>query len=118
MSKQTKKVAPDLGVEIGGPGRTYFDDVMIDNILEALLELSAELWTVRDRQIVLEKVLAQKGMDVSDMIEQHLPTDEELAERKALRDEVAERIFRSFLRRPTADAAPSADAPSLREIED
>jgi|GEM_PF-1353915 len=107
-----------IGYEINGPGRVYFDNVVIDNILDAMMELSAITWTVRDRQYVLEKVLAEKGIDVSELVEKHVPNDEELALRKAERDEWAERIFRSFLRRPTADHAKSADAPSLRNIEE
>ena len=51
---KNRKVDPDLGFEINGPGRQYFDNVMIDNLLDAVVEMSAVLWTVRDRQIVLE----------------------------------------------------------------
>lgn len=107
-----------IGYEINGPGRAYFDNVLIDNILDALMELSAVTWTVRDRQYVLEKVLAEKGIDVTELVEKHVPSDEELKVRKAERDEWANRIFRSFLRRPTADHAENPDAPSLRSIEE
>ena len=41
--KQT--IDPDLGIEINGPGRQYFDNVMIDNLLDAIVEMSAVLWT-------------------------------------------------------------------------
>ena len=118
MSKKQTDVPEDLGIEIGGPGRVYFDDVVIDNLFDAMLELSATLWTVRDRQIILEKVLAQKGMSVSEAIEAYVPTAEDLAERIAERDEIAVSIFGSFLRRPDRAAAKSSDEPSLRDIED
>ena len=118
MPKDTTSEPESFGYEINGPGRAYFENVVIDNILDALMELSAVTWTVRDRQYVLEKVLAEKGIDVTELVEKHIPSDEELAERKAERDEWANRIFRSFLRRPTADHAKSPDAPSLRKIED
>lgn len=117
-NKADGAVPKDLGVEIGGPGRAYFDNVMFDNILDSVMEMSAAIWTVRDRQIVLEKILAEKGIEVTDLIEQHTPGDAELAERKSERDELANRIFKSFLRRPTNDTAKDPNAPSLRKIED
>lgn len=117
-NKADGAVPKDLGIEIGGPGRAYFDNVMFDNILDSILEMSAAIWTVRDRQIVLEKILAEKGIEVTDLIEQHTPNADELATRQAERDVLAQRIFKSFLRRPTDNAAKDPNAPSLRKIED
>lgn len=115
---EDNKVDPGLGLEINGPGRQYFENVITDNMMDALMELAATLWTVRDRQIVLENVLASKGIDAADLIEAHVPDEAEKAERAAERDEFAQRIFRSFLRRPTDQAAKDADVTSLREITD
>jgi len=111
-------VNPDLGYEINGPGRQYFDNVVTDNMMDALVELSAALWTVRDRQIVLEKVLTDNGINADALIEAHLPDEAEKAMRAAERDEMVQRIFHSFLRRPDSEAAKDADVPSLREITD
>ena len=115
---EKQRINPDLGVEINGPGRQYFDNVMIDNLLDALVEMSAVLWTVRDRQIVLEKVLMDQGIDASALIESHLPDGAEKTARGAERDEMVQSIFRSFIRRPDNSAAKDADDPSLRIIED
>jgi hypothetical protein len=95
------EVPETIGEEIGGPGRAYFDDVVIDNILDALLELSAAVWTYHDRVTVLETVLAQKGIEVSDAIEAHAPGPEEIARREAERMALVNRVFGAFLRRPT-----------------
>lgn len=114
--KQT--LNPDLGYEINGPGRQYFENVVTDNMMDALVELSAALWTVRDRQIVLEKILKDKGIDADVLIEAHLPDGAEKAARAAEREEMVHRIFRSFIRRPNNDAAKDADVHSLREITD
>lgn len=38
---QKMEVPEELGDEIGGNGRVYFENVVIDNLLDALLELSA-----------------------------------------------------------------------------
>ena len=115
---QAGGVPEDLGFEIGGPGRVYFDDVITDNIVDAVMELSALLWSVRDRQIVLERVLADKGMDVSALIEAHTPDEAEAAERRTERDAMVKQVFRSFLRRADATAAQGPDAPSHRHMED
>jgi len=100
-SKAPGEVPADIGEEIGGPGRAYFDDVVIDNILDALLELSAAVWTYHDRVNVLESVLAQQGIEVSDAIEAHLPDEAEIARRAQERSALVDRVFGSFLRRPT-----------------
>ena len=102
-------VPEELGEEIGGRGRVYFDDVVIDNILDALLELSASVWAHRDRVAVLEKVLAERGIDVSEAIEAHLPDEDELARRAQERDAFVERVFGAFLRRPTHEIGLAAD---------
>lgn len=112
------KINPDLGIEINGPGRQYFDNVVTDNLMDALVELSATIWTVRDRQIVLEKVLKDKGINADELIEAHMASEAELTERAAERDEMVQRIFRSFMRRPNDATALSADDSSLREIKD
>lgn len=117
MNDQSK-VQHDFGIEIGGPGRAYFDNVMTDNILDALVELSAVMWTIQDRQIILERVLEEKGIDAAALIEAYKPTDQDLAMRRAERDQIVERVFRSFLRRPNGGVAKTADDPSLREITD
>jgi hypothetical protein len=99
--KPSIDVPETLGEEIGGPGRAYFDDVVIDNILDALLELSAAVWTYHDRVNVLEAVLDEKGIEVSDAIEAHVPSEEEIARREKERMALVNRVFGSFLRRPT-----------------
>lgn len=102
-------VPEQLGEEIGGRGRIYFDNVVIDNILDALLELSASVWAHRDRVAVMEQILAERGIDLSEAIEAHKPDGAELARRAEERDAFIERIFGSFLRRPTHEINLAAD---------
>jgi hypothetical protein len=83
-------------VEIGGPGRTFFANPAIDGLMDAVVELSAELWAVKDRQYVMERVLAEEGLTAR--IEQWRPSPHEAAERKALREAFVARIFNGFLR--------------------
>lgn len=93
---------PAIGVEIDGPGPIYFETVVTDNLLEAFMELAAEVWTVRDRQAVLETVLIDHGIDAAALIEAHRPTSAEIAVRKAVREAFVARLLAGFLRRPDA----------------
>ena len=115
---ETGDIPEELGFEIGGPGRVYYDNVVLDNVVESLMEMSALLWTVRDRQIVLERVLAEKGIDVSAAIEAHEPDAVETEARRQEREVMVKQLFRSFLRRPSDSAAKDANAPSRRDMED
>jgi hypothetical protein len=101
-------IPTDLGDEIGGRGRVYFDNVVIDNMMDALLELSAAVWTNHDRVLVLEKILEAKGISVSQEIEAHLPDAEEIAARAAERDAFVDQVFGAFLRRPTHNIGQAA----------
>ena len=109
-------IDPKLGIEINGPGRQYFDSVVIDNLMDAVVELSASIWTIRNRQIILEKILKDKGIDAEALIADYIPDEHEMAAKSAERDEMVGRIFRSFLRRPDDQAAQDATAPFLRDI--
>ncbi len=99
MDMPTTPARPTIGEEIGGPGRAYFDSVVTDNMLDALVELAAEVWTVKDRMMVLETVLADKGIDAAALVEAHVPDDASRAARKAAREAFIASVFASFLRR-------------------
>ena len=100
MDNAEVAACPSIGEEIGGPGKAYYDNVVTDNIVDALIELSAEMWSTRDRLHMLEAVLATKGIDAAALVEAHVPTDEENAARKAMREAFVTSVFASFQRRP------------------
>ncbi|MEQ8733332.1 MAG: hypothetical protein RIC29_00285 [Rhodospirillaceae bacterium] len=54
----------------------YFKDPMIDKLLEIVLLLGGEIWTNRDRQMVMEQLLATKGVVTPDLIETFKPDEE------------------------------------------
>jgi hypothetical protein len=108
---QPDGVLPPIGQEINDRGPVYFDSVVIDNLLEAFMELSAEVWTIRDRQQVLETVLAAQGIDAAALIEAHRPDAAEIAARKAMREAYVARLLAGFLRRTdTNDMAVDTNA--------
>ena len=99
MNVATAPERQPIGQEIDGPGKAYFDSVVIDNMMDALVELSAEVWTTRDRLAVLEAVLADKGIDAAALVEAHVPSDALKAERKTMREAFIAQVFASFSRR-------------------
>ncbi|MEQ8516094.1 MAG: hypothetical protein RIC38_10855, partial [Chromatocurvus sp.] len=111
-------IPESLGFEIQGPGRRYYDDVVLDNVVDALLEMAANLWMVRDRQFVLEKVLSERGEDMQALIESYVSDPDETARRHMDCDDMVQQIFRSFVRRPTAESGSDANKASLRPMED
>lgn len=63
-----------------------------DPVAQLALTLAKELWVLRDRQIVLESLLAEKGIATGELLDAYQPTaavKERLArERKRFLDEV------------------------------
>lgn len=106
------EVTPTVGIEIDGPGRQYYDDPVIDNVMDALLELSAEVWTLRDRFSVLEQVLQGQGIDATALIEAHQPSDAMRAELAGARAAFVERVFAGFARRGAPRSPADAEESS------
>tara|TARA_B100001094_G_C17534657_1_gene486228 strand:- start:165 stop:512 length:348 start_codon:yes stop_codon:yes gene_type:complete len=100
-----KKDINDLiGKEINSSGKQFFDNVVFDNIIESLVELTAAVWTYKDRTIILERVLQSIITDKKDLdllIENYNPTPEEIAKRKEEREKLVTNVFKSFSRRPS-----------------
>ena len=55
------------GYERGHPH--YFRDPVIDHLLEVVLLLGGELWVNRDRQMIMEELLAKEGKVTPEMID-------------------------------------------------
>ena len=102
-----------IGDEINGPGKTFLDDVVIDAMLEAIVELTANVWSYHDRTLVLERVLQEvldSDTDISTLVELHVPSKEEAALRKQQREQLVADVFRSFSRHPgLRERLPAAD---------
>ncbi len=45
-------------------------------LLQMVLNLTRELWIVKDRQLVTERLLAERGIDLATEIERHRPEGE------------------------------------------
>ncbi len=102
--------APAIGQEVFGPGKQFFDNVVHDNLLESLLELTAAVWTCQDRIMILENVLSDlvgDNRNVAELVEAYQPSAQQEAARAAARAELVQSVFRSFSRRPVPGVSPA-----------
>ncbi len=91
LEEETEYVKDLPGFETTNP--QFFRDPMIDKLLEITLLLGGEIWTNRDRQMVMEHLLATEGVVTPDLIETFKP-DEDFEERcEQLRLQFVQRIF-------------------------
>ncbi len=79
------------GFERGHPH--YFRDPMIDHLLEICLQLAGEIWVNRDRQTVIEHLLATEGKVTPDMIEAFRPDPDMKQTMRQARQDFTRRLF-------------------------
>lgn len=74
----------------------FFSDPMIDKLLEITYLLGGEIWTNRDRQMVMEHLLATQGQVTPDLIETFKPDEEFEARSEEMRIQFIQRIYSSL----------------------
>ncbi len=79
------------GFERGHPH--YFRDPVTDHLLEIVLLLGGELWVNRDRQMIMEELMAKEGKVTPEMIESFKPDEAFLERQKAARRRFTERVY-------------------------
>jgi hypothetical protein len=75
---------------------SQFDDPAIDTLLNIVLSLGGELYVLRDRQRIIEKMLEAKGTISRSDIDAYKPTPEEEEEFRKDRDAFMLRFLRVF----------------------
>jgi hypothetical protein len=75
---------------------SQFDDPAIDALLSIVLSLGSEVYVLRDRLCIIEKMLAAKGTISRADIETYKPTPEEEEEIRKEADAFMARLFRVF----------------------
>jgi hypothetical protein len=81
----------DRSVFLGNP--------QVDHLFTAVAVLGSEVWALRRRQRITEKLIQQnKGAVTIDMIEKYVPTPEENAAWGAERNDLVASIFQGFTR--------------------
>ena len=71
----------------------YFRDPVIDHLLEVVLLLGGELWVNRDRQMIMEQLLATEGKVTAEMIENFTPDAAFQERQKKARRQFTERVY-------------------------
>jgi hypothetical protein len=77
-----------------------FDDPATDTLLNIVLSLGGEVYALRDRMRIIEKMLEAKGAISRADIDAYSPTSEEEEEIRKDRDAFMSRFFRTFERDP------------------
>ncbi|MCJ1962385.1 hypothetical protein [Novosphingobium mangrovi (ex Hu et al. 2023)] len=81
---------------------SLFPEQVVDNLMHVVVALGAEMWTMRRRLMVTEKVLEKVGVSSAD-IEQYQPSEEDLAAWAEERDIFIKRTFGALERRGGAN---------------
>lgn len=79
---------------------TYFDNVVIDNLMNITLELGAAIWVVKDRLRVVEELLEQRGVVTQEMIEVYRPDPSRERDLRARRDAFIDKVYKSVRENP------------------
>ncbi len=78
---------------VKGKRSTFFDDPAIDHVIAMLLALSGEVWSLRERVHVIEKVAADNGLDLPALVEAYALSDDDQAVLAEQRQAFIERIM-------------------------
>lgn len=94
---------------------TYTDNPHIDNLMDAIVGLGAEVWAIKRRNLVLEKFLDEKNRGLTAKIEAYVPTDEEKVAWAAERDDFIGRVYNVLTRVRTVASGdvPTAKVPPI-----
>ena len=80
----------------------FTGDSTTDKLIHAVIALGSEVWTLRQRGHVVERLLEEKGI-TSEMVEAYTPTKEDTAAWSADRQAFVDRIYSVFARSSTMD---------------
>jgi len=75
----------------------FTGDAVTDRLMHAVIALGGEVWTLRQRGHLMEKLLSDKGI-TSEMIEGYMPTKEDMAAWTEDREAFVDRVYSVFAR--------------------
>ena len=85
-----------IPMQTRGKRPRFFAEGGTDETISMLLEITAELWTVKERLYALEKAADEAGLDLGRRIERWQPSDAEAAELDAARQRMIATVLRSL----------------------
>jgi hypothetical protein len=100
-------------IDHGSETYTFLSDPVVDALVQVVIELGAETWITRRRMLVLERVMAERGLLPADLIETYTPTPADQALWRQERDRMLKSVYAALARRPTSgdEAAERAKSP-------
>ena len=81
------------GAPNGASEEPILTSAQVDNLGRALITLSQELWTTKDRLQILEAILETHGVLADDAVDLYQPNDELAAKLNAARERYIQRIL-------------------------
>ena len=76
--------------------RPVYLDPVLDKMMGVIVELAAQVYIMKDRMMIMERLLEDKHVMSSEDIEKWQPTPEQQAELRAKRDKYMSTVFRSL----------------------
>ena len=94
---------------------TYTDNTHIDNIMDCLVGIGAEMWAIKKRNMVLEKIMEEKQPGLIAKVEAYVPSEDTKVAWAKERDDWIGRVFAVLARVPqnTSGPNPSAKVPPI-----
>jgi hypothetical protein len=86
---------------------------MMDSMMQMIIALGAEIWSGQQRARIMEKLLSVHGKVTSEMIEQYVPTPEDLAKWGEERKAMALRVYGVMARNDASARAMGSRHPNL-----
>ncbi|MFN8534961.1 MAG: hypothetical protein U0556_15600 [Dehalococcoidia bacterium] len=72
----------------------YFEDPAVDRLLQMVLELSAELWAVKDWQFVVNNLLEERGVLTVEDVQTYQPAEADQQRLTAEREKFVHRLIK------------------------
>lgn len=92
----------------------FFPTAGMDEMVSMMVELTAEVWVLRNRLQILEKVAAEQGLELSSRIEAYVPSPAEAEQFAAERQQMIANVLRAL----EAEFGAPADAPPDTLVDD
>ncbi len=81
--------------------QTFFEEPGVDQLVSIMLELATELWSVRQRLYIVERVTEGQSRPLNELVEGYRPTAAEQSELETMRGRMVREMFR-VLEQPKA----------------
>jgi hypothetical protein len=87
----------------------FLENQVLDSLVSSVLELSAEVWTLKRRSLFTEALLESKGLVTKQDIETYSPSPAETEAWAAQRDRFVRRIYGAFARKAPLEKPATPD---------